>query len=70
MKIHEKIVRIRLYRNIKQSYMALKLAVSERTYRKYEHGQTRIPFEKLAKIAEILEVSTEDLMSEDERVVL
>jgi len=70
MEINEKIARIRLYRNIKQCYMATQLSISDRTFRKYEHGQAPIPEEKLAKIAEILEISVEDLKSEDDRVVL
>lgn len=70
METHEKAARIRLFRNIKQKYMATQLAISERTFRKYEQGNVSIPEDKLAKIAEILEVSLEDLKSDDDRIVL
>ncbi len=70
METHEKAARIRLFRNIKQKYMATQLAISERTFRKYEQGNVSIPEDKLAKIAELLEVSLEDLKSDDDRIVL
>jgi len=50
--------------------MATQLAISDRTFRKYERGDIPIPDDKLAKIAEILEVSIDDLKSDDDRVVL
>lgn len=45
-----------------QGYMAARLHLSSRTYRKIENGVTRLDVERLAQIAEILEVKLIDLI--------
>lgn len=54
--IGEKIRKIRSIKWFNQEYMAQKLAISQRAYSKYERGETKLDWNRISEIAEILEV--------------
>jgi transcriptional regulator with XRE-family HTH domain len=53
---------IRLDKNLKQEYVALKLGCSQNSYSKLEIGKTELTVTKLFHIAAILSVNVADLM--------
>lgn len=53
---------VRLYRNYSQDYLAFKLKISQNSYSKVECGYTKVTLERLAKIAEVLEVKIAELI--------
>lgn len=59
----EKIKIIRELRGFSQEYVAEKLGMAQNTYSKIETGQTKLSAEVLKKIAELLGVSAEDILS-------
>lgn len=63
--ISEKIRRVRELKNLTQEFMAEKLNMSQSGYSKIESGQSTVSFAKLHEIAEILELSPEDLITFD-----
>ncbi|MWB93257.1 helix-turn-helix domain-containing protein [Flavobacterium sp. GA093] len=63
--IKNKIKSIRELKNYTQEYMAKQLGVTQAGYSKIEKGITILSYEKLTAIAEILEVSVEDIISFD-----
>jgi transcriptional regulator with XRE-family HTH domain len=64
-----KIRTIRELRGYSQDYVAAKLEIAQNTYSKLETNQTKLTTEMLEKIASILEVSINDILS-DEPIVL
>lgn len=64
MILGHKIKNIRELKNLTQEFVAEKLDISQSAYSKIER-ETKISDEKLAQIAEILEVSTEDIKAFD-----
>jgi transcriptional regulator with XRE-family HTH domain len=56
----------RLYRNYSQDYLAFKLGMSQNGYSRIELGQTKLSVEKLAIIAQTLEVDIAKLIKEPE----
>lgn len=66
--IGQKIERIRVFRGIKQEYLALKLGVSQQTVSKIEQ-QADIEEELLNQIAEVLGVTPEVIKNFDEERV-
>jgi|WetSurMetagenome_2_1015567.scaffolds.fasta_scaffold19363_2 transcriptional regulator with XRE-family HTH domain len=69
MRLHEKISFIRNLKGLKQDEMAQKLNMSESGYAKIERGETKLQNPRIEKIAEALEIETEDLMSFNERSI-
>lgn len=63
--IGNKIKNIRELKNLTQEFIAEKLDVSQAAYSRMENGETKITDEKLAQIAEILEVKPEDIKAFD-----
>jgi transcriptional regulator with XRE-family HTH domain len=67
--IGNKIRTLRELKEYSQEYVASKLEIAQNTYSKIETNQTKLTIDTLEKIAEILEVSINDILS-DESVVL
>lgn len=65
MKVHERIREIREKRKFSQDYMASKLEISQNTYSRMELGLQKLQVDKLMQIAELLEVSWNDLLDPD-----
>jgi transcriptional regulator with XRE-family HTH domain len=55
----------REFRNYTQSYLAVKLQISQNAYSKVELGYSSITLTRVIEIAEILEVELVDLVSTD-----
>ncbi|TAE13888.1 MAG: XRE family transcriptional regulator [Bacteroidetes bacterium] len=70
MKLHEKIRFLRAFKGFNQEQMAEKLNLSPNAYSKVEQGKTDITPERLAKIADILEMTSEDIKTFEERLML
>ena len=60
---------VRELRGLSQENIAARLGIAQNTYSKYETNQTKITVEMLEKIADILEVSPMDLMSQQPAIV-
>lgn len=60
--IVSKIKNIRELKNYTQQYMAGQLGITQAGYSKIEKGETRLSYEKLEKIAGILQVSVQDVI--------
>ncbi len=65
----DKIRKFRMIRGYTQEFMADKLHVAQNTYSKYENNSERLPIETVERIAEILDVSTNDLLSNDPIII-
>ncbi|GAA4326443.1 hypothetical protein GCM10023149_29270 [Mucilaginibacter gynuensis] len=61
-KVADNIREARLLRNYSQDYMALKLNISQNAYSKIELGYTRLTYNRLVEIAEILNFSEQKLL--------
>lgn len=64
-----KIRMVRELRGLSQENVAARLGIAQNTYSKYETNQTRLTVETLERIAEILEVTPMDLMSQQPAIV-
>lgn len=64
-----KIKKLRELRNFSQEYMADQLGLSQSAYSKLETDQTELTYNKLSKIAEVLQVSISDIENFDEKVI-
>jgi len=60
-----KIRTIRELRGYSQEYVAAKLDIAQNTYSKLETNQTKLSTEMLDKIAAVLDVSINDILSEE-----
>ena len=69
MQLYQKIKTIRRAKNWTQDEMAEKLQVSIQAYSKIERGITDIPFSRLEKIAEVMDVELLQLLGLDEKNV-
>jgi transcriptional regulator with XRE-family HTH domain len=63
--IHHNLKKLREFRNYSQDFMAKKLGKSQNAYSKMENGRTKIKEEEIIKLAELLEVTTTQLLSDD-----
>jgi|GEM_PF-796968 len=61
--VRENIKRAREYRGISPEQMAAHLDVAPRTYLDFESGKSKLELERLQKVAEKLDMSTEQLMA-------
>ena len=66
MKLNEKIRIIRTSKELKRELVAEKLGIDVVNYGKLERGETKITIEKLEKIAEILNVSVQEIFDFEE----
>lgn len=64
-----KIRRVREFRNLSQQYVADKLSVSQSTYSDMENGKIAVSEEKLAMIANVLDVSVDVINEYNDQVV-
>lgn len=69
MELGSKIKKVRELRNYTQEYMADKLNVSQSTYSRFEKDDTDITISQLNKIAEVLDVKINDLISFNDKYV-
>jgi transcriptional regulator with XRE-family HTH domain len=67
--IGQKIRQIRELKGYSQEYIASKLGVSQRAFSKIETNETKVDWQKITKIAEILEIEPLDIVSFDDNLV-
>lgn len=67
--IGSKIRQVRELKGYSQEYMAGKLKVSQHAYSKLETGKTKVDWERVTKIANILEVDPLDMASFDDNLI-
>ena len=65
-----KIRKIRELKNYTQEYMAQQLGIAQNSYSRYENPETDVKSELLKQIAEILEVTPEQIQGFDEKIIL
>ena len=63
----QKIKKIRELKNFTQEYMAENLEISQPAYSKLEKGEIKVSDEKLIQIANILQMSPEDVAQFDDQ---
>lgn len=68
MEVGTKIKKYREQRNYTQQYMSDRLNISQNTYSKIETGGIKLTVDRLNKIAEVLEVPVEQILSSDNQV--
>jgi len=64
--IHRKIKQLRVAKELTQQDMADKLNMALKTYQNFENGVTKLDYERLKTVAEILEVEVEDLINAED----
>jgi transcriptional regulator with XRE-family HTH domain len=69
MQVGQKIKKFRELKNFTQEYMAGLLDMTQSSYSKIETGETDISYSKLEKIATVLEIRPEDIISFNENMV-
>jgi transcriptional regulator with XRE-family HTH domain len=67
--IGNKIRQIRELKGYSQEYIAEKLGVSQRAYSKLETNETKLDWQKITKIAEILNVEPTDIVNFDDNLI-
>ena len=70
MEIGNNIRKIREFKNITQEYIATELGISRQTYMLIENGQSDVKFESIKKIAVLLDVSVNDIISYNDKMIL
>jgi transcriptional regulator with XRE-family HTH domain len=65
----EKIRMIREIRGYSQEYMACQLGMAQNSYSKIETGQTKLTVERLKNVADVLEVSSSDIISREPAII-
>ena len=69
LQIGQKIKKLRELRNFTQSHMAEELGLSQSAYSKLELGETEITYNKLERVAEVLGMRPEEVISFNESMV-
>jgi transcriptional regulator with XRE-family HTH domain len=69
MQIGHKIKKLRELKNLTQDHVAQKLGVTQSAYSRIEVGDTDITYSKLEKIAEVLEMKPEEIITFNENMV-
>jgi len=71
MNVHigNKVRQLRELKGFSQDYIATQLGISQRAYSKIENNETRLDWNKLSKIAEILEMNPVDIASFDDNLI-
>ena len=62
MLLHEKIRKVREFKDLSQDYVARRLNISQEAYSNWEKGRPRLTLDKLRAIAEVLEVNPMDIV--------
>ena len=65
MALGEKLKTLRLSRNLTQEHLSSELGITQKTYSNFENNKTQPNFEQIEKIAQILEVSILDFLTDD-----
>ncbi|MCO5258511.1 MAG: helix-turn-helix domain-containing protein [Crocinitomicaceae bacterium] len=68
-KIGGKIRQLRELKGYSQEYIANQMGISQRAYSKLETSETKLDWEKLTKISEILEIAPTDIASFDDNLI-
>ena len=69
MEIGDKIKKVRELRNYTQEYLAQKLEMTQAGYGKIERNESELSYPKLLKIAKVLNVSIEDIINFNEKMI-
>ena len=69
MNLGSKIKKLRELKNYTQDYMASQLGISQGAYSRMELGESEVPYRRLEKISEILEIKPEDIITFNESMV-
>lgn len=70
MEIGEKIRKLREFRQYSQEYVAKKLKITQGAYSRMEQGEIDLPFSRLEKVAEVLEMPVEKLVGYDDKQMM
>ena len=65
----QKLRLVREFRNYSQEYIASKLGITQNSYSRIENNLTRISADRLKQLAEILNISVLELLSDTEPVI-
>ena len=69
MHIGQKLKKIRELKNFTQTHIASELGITQSAYSKIELGETDVTYVKLTRIAEVLGVSAEEIVSFNEHMI-
>jgi transcriptional regulator with XRE-family HTH domain len=69
MHIGQKLKKIRELKNFTQTHIASELGITQSAYSKIELGETDVTYVKLTRIAEVLGVSAEEIVSFNEQMI-
>jgi transcriptional regulator with XRE-family HTH domain len=69
MEIGTKVKKLRELRNFTQEFMAASLEMTPSGYGKIERNESEVSYQKLEKIAEVLGIKVEDIVSFNESLV-
>lgn len=67
--IGSKVRQLRELKGFTQEYIAAEIGISQRAYSKIENNETRLDWNKLTKIADILEMNPTDIASFDDNLI-
>lgn len=70
MEIGEKIRKLREFRQYSQDYVAKKLKITQGAYSRMEQGEIDLPFSRLEKVAEVLEMPVAKLVGYDDKQMM
>ena len=69
LQIGQKIKKLRELKNFTQSHLASELGITQSAYSKMELGETEVSYSKLTKIADVLGVTPEEIMTFNEQMI-
>jgi transcriptional regulator with XRE-family HTH domain len=69
LQLGEKIKKLRELKNFTQSHIASELGITQSAYSKMEQGETEVSYSKLSKIAEVLGMAPEEIMTFNEQMI-
>jgi transcriptional regulator with XRE-family HTH domain len=69
LQLGQKIKKLRELKNFTQSHIASELGITQSAYSKLELGETEISYTKISKIAEVLGISPEEIMTFNEQMI-
>jgi transcriptional regulator with XRE-family HTH domain len=69
LQLGQKIKKLRELKNFTQSHIASELGITQSAYSKMEQGETEVSYSKLTKIAEILGIAPEEIMTFNEQMI-
>jgi transcriptional regulator with XRE-family HTH domain len=69
LQLGQKIKKLRELKNFTQSHIASELGITQSAYSKMEQGETEISYTKISKIAEVLGISPEEILTFNEQMI-